>query len=301
LDVGANALEGGFLLCLGTDFRHKNRLFALRLLAALHERHGWPGSLVLAGTHVPNGSSLELEREYLESHSELRSRVVVLGSVGEQEKAWLIANASAVAYPSVYEGFGLVPFESALQGVPCLFAPQSSLAEAAPDRTATIVQWDPATSADAAYSLLTNAEERDRHVRALAGAAGGLTWAATAVAMVEVYREAAAAPAREAATLSRDAVAREQRLTAAHMAVVRRLTEEREHAQRMYDDLNAEVGSGLSLIGPRGSLPDNLQRALLTLSANPRLSRPLYGALGQLFAASRAIGRSLRGVRRRPR
>ena len=33
-----------FLLCLGTDFRHKNRLFALRLLASLRERHGWDGA-----------------------------------------------------------------------------------------------------------------------------------------------------------------------------------------------------------------------------------------------------------------
>jgi glycosyltransferase involved in cell wall biosynthesis len=300
-DEVSNALEGGFLLCLGTDFRHKNRLFALRLLAALRDRYGWPGSLVLAGTHVPNGSSLELERAYLDKHSELGPRVVAMGSVTEQEKAWLIANARAIVYPSVYEGFGLVPFESALRGVPCLFAPQSSLAEAAPERTATILQWDAEQSADAAYTLITDADARGRHVRALADAARGLTWAATATAMVEVYREAAAAPAREAATLSRDAVERERRLTAAHEVVVGSLTREREHAQRMYDDLNAEVGSGLSLIGPRGTLPDNVQRALLTLSAHPRLSRPLYVALGQLFAAARAVGRGARGARRGPR
>ena len=31
----------GFLLVLGTDYRHKNRLFALRLFAELRRRHGW--------------------------------------------------------------------------------------------------------------------------------------------------------------------------------------------------------------------------------------------------------------------
>ena len=41
-----------------------------------------------------------------------------LGPVSEQEKAWLIAHAGAVVYPSVYEGFGLVPFESALERRP---------------------------------------------------------------------------------------------------------------------------------------------------------------------------------------
>ncbi|MCW3068920.1 MAG: glycosyltransferase family 4 protein [Solirubrobacterales bacterium] len=286
-------LDSGFLLCLGTDFRHKNRLFALRLLAALRDRHDWRGSLVLAGTHIPNGSSLELERRYLEEHDALRTAVVTLGSVDEQERAWLIGNAGAVVYPSVYEGFGLVPFESALSGVPCVFASQSSLAEAAPAGTATILPWDPGASADRAYALLTDAEARERHVRTLADAAAGLTWSAAAAAMVEVYREAATAPVREAATLARDAVDRERRLTQAHEVVIRRLVGEREHAQRMYDDLNAEVGSGLSLIGPHGTLPENAQRALLTLSARPGLSRPLYGAVASLFAASRAVSRAI--------
>ncbi|HTZ85649.1 MAG TPA: glycosyltransferase, partial [Solirubrobacteraceae bacterium] len=121
--------EPGFLLCLGTDFRHKNRLFALRLLRALRARHGWEGTLVLAGTHVSPGSSAELERAYLREHPELERAVVALGPVEEAERAWLVTNARALLYPSVYEGFGLVPFESALGGVPCLFAPYASLAE----------------------------------------------------------------------------------------------------------------------------------------------------------------------------
>src|SRR6202035_14903 len=169
LDDGpAASLAAGFLLCLGTDFRHKNRLFALRLLAALREQHDWRGSLVLAGTHIPHGSSVELERAFLDEHAELRDAVVALGPVDEHEKAWLIANASAVAYPSVYEGFGLVPFESALSGVPCLFAPQSSLTDAAPQGTASILPWDAVQSADAAYALLTDPDAREEHVRALA-------------------------------------------------------------------------------------------------------------------------------------
>jgi glycosyltransferase involved in cell wall biosynthesis len=300
-DDDGGSLAAGFLLCLGTDFRHKNRLFALRLLNSLREQHDWPGSLVLAGTHIPHGSSLDLEQAFLEEHDGLREAVVSLGSVEEQEKAWLVANAAAVVYPSVYEGFGLVPFESALSGVPCIFAAQSSLAETAPEGTATILPWDTAQSAERAYALLTNPDVRRQHVQALARAAEGLTWAASAGAMVEVYREAASAPVRDAATLSRDAVERERRLTAAHEVVVRRLIGEREHARRMYDDLNAEVGSGLSLIGPHGTLPETVQRALLTLSGRPALSRPLYGALSYMFLGARALGRAVRAVLPRSR
>jgi glycosyltransferase involved in cell wall biosynthesis len=288
----------GFLLCLGTDFRHKNRVFALALLAALRERHGWDGSLVLAGTHIPHGSSRELEQALLQERPALREAVIELGAISEREKAWLMERTAAVVYPSVYEGFGLVPFEAALSGVPCLFAPQSSLAESAPQDTATILPWDPQRSADAAHALLCDPAARQRHVQALATVAAGLTWRATADAMVALYGEAAAAPVRDAATLSRDVVAREGRLTAEHQVVVRRLIGEREHAQRMYDELNAEVGFGLSLIGPHGSLPDSLQRALLAISARPALSRPLYGVLAKAFAAMRGIGRLLRGTPR---
>jgi glycosyltransferase involved in cell wall biosynthesis len=288
----------GFLLCLGTDFRHKNRLFALRLLAALRDEHGWGGSLILAGTHIPNGSSLELEREFLALRPELREAVVTLGSVDESEKAWLLAHAGAVVYPSAYEGFGMVPFESALAGVPCLFAAQSSLADAAPDGTATILQWDAVESAAAAYRLLSDERARAEHVATLAAAASERTWERAAAAMVETYRQAATAPVREAATLGRDAVAREARLTAAHQTVVERLIGERRHAQRMYDDLNAKVGSGLSLIGPNGALPDELQRALLSLAAHPRLARPLFGGLARVFVVTRALARTLGGRRR---
>jgi glycosyltransferase involved in cell wall biosynthesis len=298
--AGQDAVPG-FLLCLGTDFRHKNRVFALRLLRALHERHGWSGALVLAGTHVSPGSSLELERAYLEEHPELSAAVISLGPVDEPEKEWLLANAGAVVYPSVYEGFGLVPFESALAGVPCVFAPYASLAEAAPDGTATIVPWDPVASAAAAHELLTDEAARDRHVQSLAERARTLTWDATAAATVEIYREAARSPVRDAATLSRDLVKREARLSVQHDAEVRQLVSERERAKRMYDELNAEVGFGLGLIGPNGSLPESVQRALLAVSARPALSRPLFAAIAGVFILARTFARPFAGLLHRPR
>jgi glycosyltransferase involved in cell wall biosynthesis len=291
----------GFLLCLGTDFRHKNRLFALRLLAALRRQHGWSGGLVLAGAHVSPGSSAQDEREYMLEHPDLDEFVVSLGTIDEREREWLVANAGAIAYPSAYEGFGLVPFESALSGVPCLFASQSSLADVAPAGTATIVPWDAVASAASAHVLLTNAEARDTHVHALAAAARELTWDRAAAATVEIYREAALAPVRDSATLSRDLVAREARLSVQHEEEVASLVDMREHARQMYDALNAEVGFGLILIGPNGALPENVQRALLALVARPSLSRPLFRCLSGVFLGVRAFLRPIKALSRRSR
>jgi glycosyltransferase involved in cell wall biosynthesis len=291
--------DESFLLCLGADYTHKNRVFALRLLAELQARHGWRGELVFAGAHVAHGSSREAERELLDAHSELRASVSDLGPVEEAEKAWLMERTAAVVYPSLYEGFGLVPFECGPQGVPCLFAARSSLAEGPIAAAATIVPWDPVPSAEAAYALLSDPAQRAGHVRTLAEAARGLTWERAAAAMVEIYREAVRAPVRVAATLSRDAVARERELTAAHREVVQMLIDERELVLRDYNELLTDVGAGRSLVGPRGSLPEDLQRALLALSAHPALSRPLYGLAARMFRIVRAVARALRRPFRR--
>jgi hypothetical protein len=67
----------------------------------------------------------------------------------------------------------------------------------------------------------------------------------------------------------------------------------------MYDELNAEVGSGLSLIGPRGTLPEDAQRGLLAISAHPALSRMLFGAVANAFRAARVLNRAVLGRSRR--
>jgi hypothetical protein len=209
-----------------------------------------------------------------------------------------------VVYPSVYEGFGLVPFECAQAGVPCLFAAQTSLAEVLPAATATLAPWDEELSAANAHALLAAGAERERHVAAIRAAGAHLTWGAAAEQTLAAYGEAAVAPIREAAVLGRDELAREverRELIDAHDALVRQLVAELRHAQveftraqGAYDALNRSVGSGLSLIGPDGSLPEDAQRALLALSARPGLSRPVFAAVESGFRIGRALHRRLR-------
>src|SRR5204862_800001 len=119
----------GYLLCLGTDFRHKNRVFALEVVAQLRVRHGWAGRLVFAGPHAAAGTSTEEERELLARGRDLAAHTVEAGQVSDEEKQWLVEHAAGVLYPSVYEGVGLIPFEAAEAGVPCVFAWQTALTE----------------------------------------------------------------------------------------------------------------------------------------------------------------------------
>src|SRR5436190_848596 len=160
---GGLSSDESFIVCLGADYAHKNRTFALRLVAALHEL-GWPGRLVLAGSHVPHGSSREREQQLLAGTPGLAKLVVDLGPVDESSKRWLYAHARALLYPTNYEGLGLLPLEAARAGLPCLFAAQASLGELAPE-AATLVPWDADASAAAVIPVISDGPARDAHLR----------------------------------------------------------------------------------------------------------------------------------------
>ncbi len=297
----ADQLAGSpFLLCLGADYMHKNRLFALRLLDALRSEQGWHGRLVLAGIHVPHGSSSELERALLAERPALAEAVVDLGPVAEAQREWLMGNAAALLYPTVYEGFGLVPLEAGAAGVPCIFAAQTSLAEVVPE-AATIVPWDPSASASASAPLLERGPARDAHVGLLAAAAARRSWTHAAAETVDAYREALLSAPRESMMLTREAVRHERELTErieAHDRLVAQLARERDHSERegrkafaAYFDLKREVGFGGALVGPKGALPEDVQRALVVAARRPLFHKLVLEPTAFIFRIARAIAR----------
>ena len=247
-----------FLLCIGTDFLHKNRIFALRVLRALIEL-GADTTLVFAGPTVQYGSSRSHESAYLAAHPALAGHVRDLGAVSEAEKHWLYRHAALVVYPTVLEGFGLVPFEAADHRVPCLWAPGSSLSELLPDHAAGIVPWNSRQSAEQARALIGDQRAREENLSAIDMAAAGLTWDATAANLLAAYQATAAAPARPR--------------TAAAVALS-------EDAAR--------------LVGPGGELPADVHRPLLALATHPSIARPVYRALRLGYRVSHALGKRQR-------
>jgi glycosyltransferase involved in cell wall biosynthesis len=242
------------MLCLGTDLLHKNRLFALRILDRLRTEHGWDGTLVFAGPTVALGSSHVVEQQFMAAHPRLAPAVLDLGPVSEAEKSWLFERCDVVVYPTVLEGFGLVPFEAAAHRTPCLWAPGSSLSELLPDEAAGIVPWDEVGSARNALALINDQTTRERNLNAIATAAQALTWDATARRLLDVYRATAEAPARPpiagGLTLTEDAA---------------------------------------RLVGPGGELPADVHRPLLALATHPRLAKPAYAALRLGYRASQRV------------
>jgi GT2 family glycosyltransferase/glycosyltransferase involved in cell wall biosynthesis len=265
-----------FLLCLGTDFRHKNRMFALRLLDALREEQGFTGRLVLAGPRVSEGSSAGEEAAYLATRPQLAESVLTLPAVDEAEKQWLLEQCLAVLYPTTYEGFGLMPFEAADYGRPCLFASQTALAELLPADLATLVPWNPRESASRASALLASPDAIAEHVRAIRRCAGPLTWQSTAESLIDVYFAAAASPAREAARMAKQLIDVER---------------EREELERKYAELwQSLTPEARTLVGPAGVLSQSAQRSLAAVLRRPLLRRVLLGPVQLAYRLTRGGG-----------
>jgi hypothetical protein len=199
--------------------------------------------------------------------------VLDLGAVSEAEKAWLLARARLVLYPTVHEGFGLVPFEAAGSGAPCMWAAGTSLSELLRDEAASIVPWDPEQSADHALELLRDERARALNLEAILIAGSRLSWDQTAARLVAAYEAACDAPSSPAATLYR-------------------------RGGFTGGELSED---GARLIGPGGALPADVERPLLALATTPRVGQPVFGVLKLGHRASRALRRWVpaRGSHRR--
>jgi glycosyltransferase involved in cell wall biosynthesis/GT2 family glycosyltransferase len=287
--------ERPFLLCLGQDFAHKNRAFALRVLAVLRERHDWRGGLVFAGPHVPVGSSASEEAAFLARHPELAEVAIDVAAVDEGEKRWLMHNAALMLYPSVHEGFGLVPFEAAEAGLVCAFAAQTALAELLPSSLALIEQWDPDATADRIAPYLTSEPLRSEHSAAVRAAAAPLTWRRTARALIDVYSAAACSRATDARKLVEEFVGerRDLEITRDELEAARNRLGELEKENRRFREMFDQTAE--ELVGSNGVIPPDLRRPLLALG-NRRVPRALaFGMLRGLYRTGyrvRRLGRA---------
>jgi glycosyltransferase involved in cell wall biosynthesis len=186
----ASRLGGGapFLLVIGNAYLHKNRIHALQLFTSLRRNERWIGTLVFAGGHPPFGGSAAIERRYLDADPGEAEYILDLGSVSESLKAWLYRNASMVLYPTLSEGFGLVPFEAAAFGTPVAYSRRSALADFLPETGALLEGWNSDVSARRIASVLGDPAAGRAIVDAVQESGRLLTWERTARDYLGIYK-----------------------------------------------------------------------------------------------------------------
>lgn len=119
-------IAGDFILHVGSISRKKNLLTLLRAFHRLRQR-GLAIKLVLAGRLYQKGHDASLPK-FL-AGNEFASDVIFTGPVPEEDLPGLYRAASALAFPSLHEGFGIVPLEAMACGVPVVSSPGGALEE----------------------------------------------------------------------------------------------------------------------------------------------------------------------------
>lgn len=142
--------------------------------------------LVVAGPDGPGRPALDAALAALPS--DLARRVVVLGWVDDAVRRVLLARATVLAYPSLYEGFGFPVLEAMAAGIPVVATAAGGVPEVAGDAAELVAVSDDAAMADALCRVVTDDALRARLIAAGRARAATFTWERTAAGMVDLWR-----------------------------------------------------------------------------------------------------------------
>jgi glycosyltransferase involved in cell wall biosynthesis len=174
-------VSGDYLLYLGTLQPRKNLVRLVEAFARLPS----PASecqLVLAGKRGWLYNNLFAHVESLG----LSGRVLFPGYVADEDKAALISGATALVYPSLYEGFGLPVLEAMACGTPVLTSNVSSLPEVAGDAALLVEPLEVDAIAAGMAHLMADAELRRSLVEKGYAQLRKFSWAHAARQVLEV-------------------------------------------------------------------------------------------------------------------
>jgi glycosyltransferase involved in cell wall biosynthesis len=123
--------------------------------------------------------------------SEAASRVVRVGYLDDRERRQLLHGAVALAYPSLYEGFGFPPLEAMGAGVPVVATACGAVPEVVGPAALLVPPGDVAALAKALASVVEDAGLRAELIDAGRARVALFTWASAAASMIELYDAAA--------------------------------------------------------------------------------------------------------------
>lgn len=184
-------IKPGFILAVGTVEPRKNYPRLLAAYRQLRGRRDVPPLVIAGRPGWAYGDTLQ--------QIAAERGVRYLGHVDEPTLSALYASAAVLAFPSLYEGFGLPLLEAMARGVPAVIGAAGALPELAQDAAISVDAGDANAIAQALERLLA-----DEALRKKLGDVGrrrvkGYTWPNAAEQTLEVLRRIARPKERKAA------------------------------------------------------------------------------------------------------
>jgi glycosyltransferase involved in cell wall biosynthesis len=182
--VQQRGLPAQFFLYVGNLEPRKNLSMLVRAYAAMVRRHGpHAPALVLAG----EATWLTDDLHATIAASGVRERIILPGYVPEAELALWYSAATALVYPSRYEGFGLPVLEAMACATPVLAADAASLPEVAGNAARLVAPDDVDGWSRALEELWQDAAQRRAWAVAGVQRAAQFSWARCAQQTHAVY------------------------------------------------------------------------------------------------------------------
>lgn len=171
-------VPGHYVLAVGTQEPRKGLdvlLTAYRLLLA--DQVDVPALVIAGGTGW--GSALDTAKL-------THDQVITLGYVDRPQLRGLVAGASLLAFPSLYEGFGLPPLEAMASGTPVVASDVPAIREVVDSHARLVPPRDAAALAGALHDVLAHPPTTDQRAAARARAAS-FTWRRCGEATMAAY------------------------------------------------------------------------------------------------------------------
>jgi glycosyltransferase involved in cell wall biosynthesis len=171
----ASIVEPPFFLTIGNQQPRKNLRTLVGAYRALLERYPQTGErLVIVGQEWLRGEARALHAETADLVR--TGRVVFTGYVEDEQLVGLLQNATAFAYPSIYEGFGLPPVEAMAAGAPALVGDIPVMREVLSDAALFLPTTDRAAWAEGLHRLASDSSLRRSLVDRGRARAARYTW-----------------------------------------------------------------------------------------------------------------------------
>ena len=179
-------LKRPFILSIGTIEPRKNLVRLIHAFKLMVDQKDYEVDLVIVGA---KGWMTDAVFQKIIDNS-LHSRVKFLGHVSDNDLFDLYKTATLLAYPSLYEGFGLPVLEAMTLGTPVITSNVSSLPEIAGDAALTVNPFDVDEIAHTLQRVLNDSNlQKSMSVKGLKRAKH-FSWEKTAFDTLKAYENA---------------------------------------------------------------------------------------------------------------